>query len=508
MITITAANAAIQIAEEFDRRGIAVVPKSGSTVEKLTALSSCPTSLAIQINNELNSAGDEYTPEAEGLVLESQAAGGDITHEDGEVTTIDGHCAELETEVVETVEAVNAHFDFARNHVKPLVRSLAEKIQSYLTAYPETASFNPEVVRYDLPEPALNSTFSSYLEPYKNLDFVPVDVTECINGIYRSGEEIIELIKTGSKVLDGDIDVWAARMTPSFFEKVYNSIYGAGRTDKTTEKPIAFDALVSDRATGADAALVVFLAGKKLLDTAPDEGVGIDLTTFRARVGNFINQSGLRINAALDQRDRDYKQRLMIRSYNRNQIVVFSPVYDEWLEEGNNVAALFGNILSDRPAVLANVISNNAPASIALWERQNRILTAALKTNRSTGIRSAIKISSDEVLRENLKECFSEYVTDEELTMSQPKVVDAIQKIRDYVDNLKDDEVDDVWKIATHIVADKIFYYTDSLRILQAINQAFEDNPEITIDEAVFLARICYVTDCCCDQLELRPLNK
>lgn len=505
MITTEIASAAIQIAEEFDRMGIVVVAKAGTPLERLVSLSTMALGdgRAIEV---AQSGAAEYTPNPDLISTESSMAGTQFDHGNGEFTQIDGHAEALEDNIVDHVAAVSSHFDFTRNHVKPLVKELAEKIQTYLASYPETASYNPVVIRYDLPEPILNAGMASSLAGYAKVAFQPLTHADAINGAPLSAQEVLELIKTGSKVIDSDIEVWAARLGDGFFASVYNSVFGAGRGEGEVDIP-TFDALVTDRGTGPDAAAVLFLAGKKMLDAPPSEGLGMDLANYRVKVGLIINQAGRHLNAALEQRDREYKQKLMIRSYNRDQVVVFAPVYDDWLAAGNNVAALFGNLLADRPAIFANAIAEASSANIQLWERQNRILTATLSTNRNTGVRSAIKLAADELLRANLKECFGGYTGNDEVAISQPEVVTAIKGIRDYVDCLKNDELDDVWKIATTVVASKIFYYTDSYAILLAIDQAFKDNPEISMDEAVLISRICYVADYCTNQLDTRPLS-
>lgn len=503
MITTEIASAAIQIAQEFDRVGLQVSAAPGTPVERLYAMSTLqlgPTNAVI--SEQARTA--EYMPLPGEIAIESDMSRGTIEHANGETTVLDGHTQILEDEIIELVDAVTAHYDFARNNVRPLVKELADKIQTYLAGYPDSASYNPTIVRYDLPEVLLNPAMASSLAPYEKVDFQVLTYKDSVPTNTLTSAEVLDLIKTGSKIVDADLDVWAAKKDPSYLANAYNAVFGQIGTPVEGGTIATFDSIVTDRATGADGALILFLAAKKLLDIPPAENTGIDLKTYRVKIGRIVEQAGRHLNMHLQTRDREYKQKLMIRSYNRNEVVVLAPVYEDWLQQGGNNAALFGNLLRDRPMLFANAITEGASEAIELWERQNRVLTATLSSNKSAATRTAIKLASDELVRSNLKEIFEDYTGVVEINYAQPEVVTAVSNIVSYVDGLKNDELDDVWKIATTIVAAKIFYYTDAYNILMTIEEAFRDNPESTIDQAVLISRICYVADYCCAQLVLK----
>ena len=492
MITTEIAQAAIEIAEEFDRRGLKLTAREDSPLHKLTASASVPfvpPAVAVLMPEELNRP---YEPNP---VL--------ISDESNIPSVIDGenskHTIDLEALVLDGSDLVSQHLSFAKNVVRPLIVEYTNAVSQALAAYPDSATFNPIVVRNDMPAPMLNPAVQEAIEEYRTKDYRPV--TGSLQLPHKSGEEVIELLKTGSTRADADIDAWVATRGADFFRTIWSNVF----SDSTEEPSTNFESLTADKATGDDALFAVYLLSSKLLDNPP-EGTEIPLNQYRKEVGELVDQSALRLANAYERRALNEKTGLMVINYDKSRVVVFAPVYDAWLAAGGSHAALFGNILSDRPETFAQAIDAKAPELVKLWERQNLMLTATLANKRYVEAKRTLCFQAEELIAKNLQQCFGDLVRNSEITFATPEVAEAMKRIVEYVENLTDEDIKDVWKISSQIVAGGIFYYTDALRILQGIDSACKENPGIDVNEAALLSTIEYVVDFIASQMYVSDL--
>ena len=206
------------------------------------------------------------------------------------------------------------------------------------------------------------------------------------------------------------------------------------------------------------------------------------------------------IQAAI-KRALDIKTQLLLLSYTNENVYVVAPVYEDWMAAGGNNAVLFGNILSDRPALFVPALAEKSVEYLDMWERQNRMLTTTVVNRRFVEAKSTLKFKAQELIANNIEACFGGYASEQVLTFHTPEVVLAVEKISSYVDALEQEDLKDIWKVCTELVAKNIFYYTDSYKILLGIEQACKDNPGIDVSEAALLSTIEYVTDYVADQL-------
>ena len=478
MISKEIASAAIQIAEEFDRRNLVIAAHDNTEVSTLVGFSTIDVSQ--QDANET-----EYIPNPDQIYADSTIPGidgGDSTHTEKMEWLIDA-----------VAEMVTKHLSFAKNVVAPLVKQLATEVNTALSQYPESATFNPEVIRVSLPEALIHPSMQSSLSEYGDVPYEVIgDYMDLPN---MSAEQIIEMMKVGSKSVDGEIMAWAAERGNVFFTNLWEAVF-----TKHGASGVTFESLTQDKIDGADAAFAVFLLCKRLLDEPP-EGTVQALSEYRKDIGRILNQAGLRLNNALKQNDLNIKTELLILKQNKDAVFVFAPVYDGWLSGGGNNAILFGNLLDDRPALFLPGMLDRSAQLINNWEHQNRLLTITLANNRFVFARATIQDKAIELIANNLTTCFGEYTNSAAINFSTPEVAFAVKNIKEYVDGLTYPDMKNIWTVCGEIVSKHIFYYTDAFKILTGIERACQENPGIDVAEAALLSANEYVTDFICDQL-------
>ena len=489
MISTEIAQAAIEVAEEFDRRGLRLKARSDGPIEQLGATASLQYAVPkniVQTADELNAP---YTPTPEVIVAET-------SYPSALDPNKSVHDLELDSLIVTISDAVSQHFSFAKNTVRPLVKHLAGEIQRRMAAYPSVASFNPTLTKWDLPLPMLGESVKEAVFEYRDTAYGEIHRrTVALPAIDAATAN--ELIKTGSGSVDDEIAIWLATKPAEYLSEIYNTVFAA--TD-VGQSPASFETLVNAPREGVSAAFAIYLFASKLIDNPP-EGVAMSLADYRIQMGDLLQQAGLRLSYAYAKRELDISTKLLILKPGTDEVVVFTPVYDEWIAAGGNNAVLFGTVCMDRPQLFAPALDEAAEDCLKTWEQQNRFLTVVQANKRFVNLKAAILHEAEELIATHLTECFGSLVMANAIDFKSPEVVTALTKIDEYVASLEEVDLKDVWKISTELVAKCVFYYTDAYKILMGINAAFQENPDIDVSEAALISLVEYVSDYVADQL-------
>ena len=489
MISIEIAQAAIEVAEEFDKRGLRLKARSDGPIEQLGSTSTLQFAIPKNIVQSADELNAPYTPSPEVIAAESSYPS--VIDPNKSV-----HDLELDSLIVTISDAVSQHFSFAKNTVRPLVKTLAGEIQRRMAAYPSVASFNPTLTKWDLPLPLLGESFKEAIFEYKDTAFGELHRrTVALPSIDTA--TALELVKTGSGSVDEEITIWLATKPADYLSDIFNIVFAANDVGQSTA---SFETLVNTPRSGVDAALAIYLFASKLLDNPP-EGVAMGLAEYRIQMGDIVQQAALRLSYAYAKRELDISTKLIILKPGTDEVVVFTPVYDEWVAAGGNNAIIFGTICTDRPALFAPALDESAAESLKVWEQQNRFLTVVQANKRFVNMKAAILHEAEELIATHMPECFGGLVMNGAIDFKTPEVVQAVLKIEEYVGELDENSLKDVWTISTELVAKNIFYYTDAYKILMGIDAAFQENPDIDVSEAALISLVEYVTDYVADQL-------
>lgn len=490
MIRKEIAQAAIDLAESLDARGLGLVAVPGTELSELTNLSYLKTADVMPLGVTPEELAREYQPVAEEIEMESSIG---LSSPEGSYGS--QHAEKLDELVTSLGDIVSQHMSFARNTVLPAVREFNTRVATSLEAIPTTATFNPVLVKKSLPEPMLSSLLISAITEYRSTQYAPVGARP--GAAPATAEEIIANMLTGNDAVDGDVRQWLGRLGESFIVDVWNAVFTADGSPSAT-----FTSLIEDRAISIDAALLVFLLARRLIDT-PTENAVNTLSQWRVSVGELLNQAGLRLTHAFDDAQRDLDTQLLVIGYTKDTVTVNAGVYEQFIASGGSDAILFGNILTDAPRLFVPAILERAAEFLNTWERQNRLLTARNQNNRFSSSKSILAFRAEELIAENLQTFFPQLSDGGAVVqdINHPTVAEAIKRIQAIIDGITEDDLKDLWKLSTEIVASGIFYYTDAKAILDGIHKACTMNPDIDVKEAALIATIEYVTDFIAAQL-------
>lgn len=489
---------AIDLAQDLDRRNIGLVAKNGTLLSELVACSVVQTLPEVALGltpEELRSA---YQPDPVEIERES---GLQAVVKVGEETTALGsaHSETLESAIVALQDVVGPQLQFARNVVKPAIVEFHKRLEASLNIIPTSNTFNPVIRKICAPEPLNAAATIEAIEEFKDEPYLPV--ASNLNAPVLSGQQVLDQMLTGNKVVDADIEMWAVRIGLEHLELVWGSVFA------NTGTGMSYDRLTENALTGVDSAMAVYLLARRLLDH-PLEGVKMTLAEWRVAVGPLLRQSALRLNHALANYRQDDEVGLMLMSWSSKEIAVNKTVYDRFLEKGGSDAILFGNVLSDSPAVYLDAILANGVKAVETWERQNTLLSAAAAHRWHSNARVMLAQKAEEMIADHLGEF---YVQPGEqgvaaLSMNHPDVQAALTKIRDYAETLDEVGMRDLWKVATWVIAGCVFHYSSAFQLLSGINRYCELNPGMPAGEAALLSSIDYLTDFVIGQLDTRPI--
>lgn len=479
MISKNAANVAINIAQEFDRRRLGLVP-SGPLAELVS--SSCLTEIAQDRNAE-------YVPEPE--LIEAMSSG----------YTDDGsskHDQELATFSEQIAQAASSHLQHAKTVVRPVITEMVEGVTADIEGIPAEERYSRTITQVGLAEPLRSAAFVQAVDEFKNVPYEPVRAY--VNLGPKSTSEIIDLLVTGAADTDEAIKAWAVAKGDVLFQRVWNSVF----TDAPTNE--RFDALIQDTSEGTDAAIVVFLVAKRVHNDPP-EGTGVALSAYNQTLADLRNQAALRIDQGIESYARAVRTGLLIQRIDHNEVQVTDVVYEKWLQAGGHQGILFGALLADRPPRFLGDITERADEFKKLWEQVNAMLTAKARNNRFVTIKQILRERGEKVIADNMATIFNVVAAEgQEVSKDLPAYQQAIQCLGEFVDGVREPDFKDIWTLCTKLICRSAFYYTSAEQILLGIDQACKDNPDIDIREAALISLIEYVTDFVCNQIEIKSI--
>ena len=480
MIPISAAIAAIGVAQEFDKRQLMLEAVPGSPLAKLNECFLVTKSDVIGVST--------YEPSVQQLC--DQSSNYESTNGSLHCTTADALAEDIST-------FVKSHLNFARNTVKPLIEELVNEVKADIEALPLNAQYSAEIVISDLPEPMTLSSMEESVMEYKHVDYLPLNTYLSLPG--QTAPEVIEKLMTGNASNDKVISTWVAKKGDSFFQHIWDCVFTSAPTEQR------FESLIKDSDEGVDAALAVYLLATKLFDN-PLEGTKQSLATYNTQIAELRNQAGLRLVHAYDEYVRFKTTGLLVKSAINNKIVVVGDTYRKWLEEGGNNAVLFGSMLSSSPQKFVTDINEKKGDFLSVWERQNWMLTVAEKNKRFVHYKEILRNRMLKLVADNYQKCYGHLRENGVTDSNMPEYLQFQKCLDDYLLTIKDNWFQNLWKLSQDVICKCVFYYTDADKIFCGIEKACSDNPEINIREAALISTIAYITDYVCDQIKLTSI--
>jgi len=480
MIPVTAASAAIAVAQEFDRRQLVLDATPGTPLAQLNEFFAF---------SKTNIAGvATYDPTSNGIATYSNNYSSDFNNSKSTHTT------DLESLAKDIAGFVRSHLNFAKNTVRPLIEELVIEIKADIESLPLSAEYSAEIVVSDLPEPMRISSFEDSVMEYKNVDYTAITTYMTMPSL--TGPEIVDKMVTGNSATDKEIVTWAAKKGDSFFQHIWDAVFTSTPTSNR------FDSLVNDPDEGVDAAVAIYLLAMKLFDN-PLEGTAQSLAAYNKQMADIRNQAALRIVHAYEEYVRYKTTGLLVKSSINNKVVVVGDTYRKWMEEGGNNAVLFGSMLSSNPEKFATDINTRKGDFLQAWERQNWMLTVAERNKRFVHYKEILKNRTLKVVADNYQQCYGHLCSGCGADTHMPEYTQFQKNLDDFVMNVTEGDFTNLWTLAQNTICCCVFYYTDSGKILAGIERACKENPSINVREAALISTIEYVADYVCDQITL-----
>lgn len=483
MIRTQTAQSAIDLAQEFDKRGLALTFKGNTFLEALYASST--------IDYVQPAPMPEFEPTAGDLSLDTQFVPFGASRAPHDVA--------LEACVLEIADAVRHHLDVARNVVKPVIKEFYERVEAAMKAMPTTAQYNPDTVKLRLPEVMDNGLFSTLIDGYKGTNALEVDKTV---GLPEMDEDsALKLLDTGNTTLDADAKNWITRLGAPFFMDVFRQVFGLGGSAMGLSQ--AINAVV----TGPDTACAAFLMAKNLFGNPPP-GLSMSLSEYNSRLDAVLRTSAVKLLRSYELFKAWEDTKTVLIGATDATVRVVGSVYDDWTASGGNPAILLGASLSDRSMHTVAELADRGDQYLDVWTQHNRNLTATMTARRYVDTIALLKFKTEQILSDRAKHCFSELVGDDaDINFASPCVQDAKKRCELLIDGFTNDDLTDLWFICTEIVALGIFHYTDAYQLLMGIDAAMKEDPRLSPEDAAKISAAEYITDYVVDQMEVVSID-
>lgn len=383
---------------------------------------------------------------------------------------------------------VQSHLSFAKNVVKPVITELVECFTEKVNAINISPMNDFKLVKRELPAPMLNSDIKDAVDDYENIEIGSVEYPS-YNAPDKSIVEIVELMKTGNKAADTAIDNWVATVGEAEIMMVYDRAFG------TPKGMYPKNHLIGTRADSWNSTLAVFLMARNLHDK-PWEGCAMSLVNYNVSMGKLRDWAGNTLAAIYKTYGNNIRTgQLIVLMYN-NTVEVNGPVYDEWIAAGNNDLVLFGAAVRGRQINFVSEVNDAKVELMRAWEMHSAMASASERNRKYSLMKSTLHDCVFQVIEANATSIFGHLNNQSNITDHvEMKEYKAFRSMFDeYYGSITESDFADIWCMAKRIVCDMLFYYTDAGDILDGIEDACKNNPELTVDEAALLSTIQYVS--------------
>jgi hypothetical protein len=475
MLSQEALKSALPLASVLDEAGVFLTPIPATPLEALVQTTRSDEKFVI--NN-----GADMTPDLENIEY--------IANAKDPVLGFAPHDAALDDIVEVATRAVQGHILFAKSVVSPVVAELAETTAATIEQLQGSSLIGMEVEVWTAPAPLTNSSLESSVRKFGEVSPDSPVLNMRLPDV--SMEELMKIMGTGGAGLDGDVQTWASTKGDAFFMNLWGDIFQQRQAALNDRISKTFRDYLEDRECGVDYALAIFLIARRLFEQ-PLEGTEMDLRQHENGMVDFRNQAANRLCRAIDQLDNDKKRGMLVRAVVGRKTIVNGDVYRDWIENGGENEVLFGNLLGDTIGYTVAQISDRAQALKSLWSR-HVALTQTVESNKKFS-------RTKEVLAKQFA-CQLVAATNEVDGVNLDK--NAIQRsFNDMLDQVREDELGDLYGLCLRLVCRSRFSHTDAERILSGIERIKKENPSIEVREAAAVSVIEYIAYWLCSQFRV-----
>lgn len=466
MLSIEALESALPLAERFDTKRFIVTPRADTPLEMLVGRTRSPETVA-------------STPDGVHVKIDVQQMALSAAVKDP-VFGDNDHDTALDDIAAVCIPAVQGHIAFAKTVVAPAVDELVTRTTDILSQLTPASMLGMEVRIEEMPAPLTNGSFDAMVRKFEEtpLDSPPLN----FNLPEQTGAELLEIMKSGSGSLDGDIEQFAHTLGDGKLIGIWRDVFQKYEADVNAVRAKRFIDYLQDSECGVDNALVIFLLARKLVEN-PLDGISMSLQSYETLMADFRDQAAAHLCRELNAYEQAEKSGAMVINYTANEITVNPTIYREWIENGGDNDVLFGNLLQSNPYVMLEDIEANSLTLQRQWQN-HAALVATVEGNKRF---SRTKETLCSVFRAQMREI------DADESAQLPDVEATIRRFEELLDDVIESDMDCLYTLCLKLVCRSRFVKTEAERILSGIDRVKKKNPSLDIREAATISIIEYV---------------
>lgn len=456
---------AVALAERLEAQRMSVYPVTGSPLDALGLATRSDPALLEAAGGDTN----VFVAKIAAMANKTQEVYG-CSHHNATMDEVAGHA----------IKHVRNHLNFAKSVVMPVVNDLFTRVKNSLAEINASALLGMEVDVMCEPAPLENAQFQAAIRKFDGIGLEDLPMT--LNLPDQTDQELRELIATGSSTLDAAVAEWLSK-DESILQYIWSHVF----QQKPLDRPMGFQALITDRIYGVTNSLAIYLIARKLSDKKPLEGTAMSLGGYKQQIVEFRNQAAAQLSRTLDKIERAMKNGILVRDViGGTKTVVYDPLYRKFLDAGGSNEMLFANALRGNGFLVSlNDLTAEKQALADKWNLHAGLVKTAEANKRFNKTKEFIELHFNSQLQE--------------IAASDEGVDNNIASVRRLFDmvlaSIRSEDIDDLYTLCLKVVCRARFFKTDAEKILLGIERAGRENPNLSVREAATISTINYVAD-------------
>jgi hypothetical protein len=418
-------------------------------------------------------AGSPDSPIPTGMLLDDskrRGPSGDIEHDEA-----------MKELVGLASEAVLGNFHTARNVVIPTVKSVHTAYTDVLRGM-EIDAKQPVSIIPNVYHDVWNSPqLQGLVDRFENVALNDAKVTVSLPMI--DGASLMEMLKTGIDSFDSQIEDWFENQPVDKPLATYRKVFIDGAPVGRQTNAIHITPVGElDR----NDLLLVFLIASNFEEHLP-EGITVDLSSLRLVLARVREQAGRAIGAEFKRRDRDRQIKNLVyrvakydweyTNDGRTTVMVNNDVYKAFLEEGGSPEAIYGAVVSGGSTEYHSLVENK-DLNERRWAKSAAMHAQKVAAQIYTSQREAVRVAMTKHINAQ---------ADEDLPMGKTELH---QRVLTVLGKMNPKDFSDDLTAVRWVVCDVLFAHTNVKMVLDAMDTAEIENPDMSARECALMSVI------------------
>jgi hypothetical protein len=232
--------------------------------------------------------------------------------------------------------------------------------------------------------------------------------------------------------------------------------------------------------------LLVFLIASNFEEHLP-EGITVDLSSLRLVLARVREQAGRAIGAEFKRRDRDRQIKNLVyrvakydweyTNDGRTTVMVNNDVYKAFLEEGGSPEAIYGAVVSGGSTEYHSLVENK-DLNERRWAKSAAMHAQKVAAQIYTSQREAVRVAMTKHINAQ---------ADEDLPMGKTELH---QRVLTVLGKMNPKDFSDDLTAVRWVVCDVLFAHTNVKMVLDAMDTAEIENPDMSARECALMSVI------------------